>query len=68
MMVVEDRATAGVIPPLYRHGIGEADAPGLARVVIMLLEGAFVLGRTTRSTVPLDDAGRVAATEVHRLL
>ncbi len=51
-----------------QHGIGEADAPGLARVVIMLLEGAFVLGRTTRSTVPLDDAGRVAATEVHRLL
>ncbi|WP_020378864.1 TetR family transcriptional regulator C-terminal domain-containing protein [Candidatus Microthrix parvicella] len=51
-----------------QHGIGEADAPGLARVVIMLLEGAFVLSRTTRSTIPLDDAGRVAAAEVRRLL
>ncbi|MBK6971205.1 MAG: hypothetical protein IPH29_19385 [Candidatus Microthrix sp.] len=58
-------------PASYHHYTDTASArsatPGLA-AVIMLLEGAFVLGRTTRSTVPLDDAGRVAATEVHRLL
>jgi AcrR family transcriptional regulator len=53
---------------LVQHGIVEADAPGLARVLIMLLEGAFVLSRSARSTVPLDDAGRAAAAEVRRLL
>jgi AcrR family transcriptional regulator len=50
------------------HGIDHADAPGLARVVIMLLEGAFLLARTARSTVPLHEAGVVAMTEVQRLL
>ena len=53
---------------LVQHGIGRDEAPGLARVMIMLLEGAFVLSRTQRSTVPLDDAGRVASAEVRRLL
>lgn len=70
------RATAAVFDAwvqraaarLVQHGISEPDAPGLARVIIMLLEGAFVLSRSTRSTVPLDDAGRVAAAEVRRLL
>ncbi len=53
---------------LVQHGIAPDDAPGLARVVIMLLEGAFLLARTGRSTLPLEDAGRVAAIEVRRLL
>lgn len=51
-----------------QHGVDPDDAPGLARVVIMLLEGAFILARTARSTTPLDDAGQVAASEVARRL
>lgn len=59
-----ERATSRLV----QHGIAEDDAPGLARVLIMLLEGAFLLARTGRTTVPLDDAGHVAAHEVRRLL
>lgn len=53
---------------LVQHGIAEVDAPGLARVLIMLLEGAFILSRSARSTVPLNDAGHAAAAEVRRRL
>ncbi len=51
-----------------QHGIAPTDAEALARVLVMLLEGAFLLSRTLRSTLPLEDAGRTAATEVARLL
>ncbi len=59
-----ERAAARMV----QHGIAERDAPGLARVIIMLLEGAFLLCRTQRSTRALEDAGRAAAAEVERLL
>jgi AcrR family transcriptional regulator len=70
------RATAAVFDAwtrratdrLVQHGIARADAPGLARVLIILLEGAFILSRSGRSTVPLEDASLVAAAEVKRLL
>jgi AcrR family transcriptional regulator len=51
-----------------QHGISPEDAPGLARVVIMLLEGAFLLCRTGRTTEPMADAQRVAVAEVRRRL
>ncbi len=51
-----------------QHGIAPCDAPRLARVVIMLLEGAFLLCRAGRTTEPLVDARAVAVAEVRRLL
>ncbi len=51
-----------------QHGIPPGDAPRLARVVIMLLEGAFLLCRAGRTTEPLVDAGAVAVAEVRRRL
>jgi AcrR family transcriptional regulator len=50
------------------HGVDVEEAPSLARVVIMLLEGAFLLSRTMRTTLPLEEAGRAAAAEVARRL
>jgi len=51
-----------------QHGISPGDAPRLARVVIMLLEGAFLLCRAGRTTEPMVDARAVAVAEVRRLL
>ena len=51
-----------------QHGISPGDAPRLARVVIMLLEGAFLLCRAGRTTEPMIDARTVAVAEVRRLL
>ncbi len=51
-----------------QHGIAPGDAPRLARVVIMLLEGAFLLCRAGRTTEPINDARTVAVAEVRRLL
>jgi AcrR family transcriptional regulator len=51
-----------------QHGISPGDAPRLARVVIMLLEGAFLLCRAGRTTEPIVDARAVAVAEVRRLL
>lgn len=51
-----------------QHGIPRAEAPHLARTVIMLLEGGFLLSRTSRSTLPLDDAARTVTAEIERLL
>lgn len=51
-----------------QHGISADQAPHLARTTIMLLEGAFLLCRTGRTTEPMADAQAVAAAEVGRLL
>jgi AcrR family transcriptional regulator len=51
-----------------QHGIPPDDATRLARAVIMLLEGAFLLCRANRTTVPIADATAVAVAEVRRLL
>ena len=53
---------------LEQHGLSAADAPVVARTVIMLLEGGFLLARTTRSTQPLEEAGLAAMNEVDRRL
>jgi AcrR family transcriptional regulator len=53
---------------LVQHGVSPDDAPRLARVLIMLLEGAFLLCRAGRSTEPMVDAQAVAAAEVRRTL
>jgi len=53
---------------LVQHGIATDDAPGLARVLIMLLEGAFLLCRSGRTTQPMADAGAAAVAHVERLL
>ena len=46
-------------------GVDEATSRSLASTFLCLLEGAFILGRASRSTQALEDAGRtmVAATE-----
>ena len=70
------RATAAVFDDwvhrsagrLVQHGIAAGDAPALARLLIMLLEGAFLLCRAGRTVEPMGDAGRVAVAEVRRLL
>lgn len=70
------RATSGVFDDwvarasarFVQHGIPPDEAPRLARTVIMLLEGAFLLCRAGRTTVPMADAQAVAVAEVGRLL
>ncbi len=49
-----------------QHGISPDDAPRLARAIIMLLEGAFLLCRAGRTTEPMADAQAVAVAEVRR--
>lgn len=53
---------------LAQHGVDANDAPRLARTVIMLLEGAFLLCRAGRTTVPMTEAGVVAVGEVRRAI
>jgi AcrR family transcriptional regulator len=53
---------------LVQHGISPTDAPRLSRVLIMLLEGAFLMCRTGRTTEPMVDALAVAVAEVRRNL
>ncbi len=54
-----------LVERLGAAGVGEARAREVAFVVLSLLEGAFVLCRTLRTTAPLDAAG-VAAADVVR--
>ena len=49
-------------------GIDEARARELALIVIMLLEGAFILCRASRTTEALDVAGRAAVVAVEAAL
>lgn len=49
-----------------QHGISPDNAPRLARSIIMLLEGAFLLCRAGRTTEPMADAQAVAVAEVRR--
>ena len=48
------------------HSIAKARTRELAVTFLMLLEGAFILCRSGRTTAPLETAGRVAAEEVRR--
>jgi AcrR family transcriptional regulator len=47
-------------------GVPENESRDLALTFLMLLEGAFILCRASRTTAPLKTAGRVAAEEVRR--
>ncbi|HEX3793673.1 MAG TPA: TetR/AcrR family transcriptional regulator [Acidimicrobiales bacterium] len=49
-------------------GVGAAESRRLALTVIALLEGAFVLGRATRSVEPMASAAEAAVTVVRRAL
>lgn len=43
---------------LRSAGVSETEASSLAMLCVMTIEGAFVLSRTTRTTTPLETAGR----------
>jgi len=51
---------------LTAAGASAGDARTLAHTVIALLEGSFLLCRTTRSTDPMRDAARIAANLVRQ--
>lgn len=64
--VVFDDWVARAAARFVQHGVPASAAPRLARTVIMLLEGAFLLCRAGRTTEPMTDAGVVAVSEVRR--
>jgi len=45
---------------LEEAGVGKREAPALAQAILSLLEGAFLLCRTSRSTDPMAAAGHAA--------
>ncbi|MFF2083474.1 TetR/AcrR family transcriptional regulator [Nocardia sp. NPDC058176] len=59
-----DRGTAYFVG----RGLGEPAARELILAILCALEGAFILGRTLRSTEPLHAAGRAMAARVDALL
>lgn len=66
--VVFDEWVARAAERFVHHGVVADAAPRLARTVIMLLEGAFLLCRAGRTTEPMEDAAAVAVAEVRRIL
>ena len=63
-----ENATIALLGDVTADGIPADDALPLARTLIMLLEGAFLLCRAGRTTEPMRDAGAVAVAEVRRRL
>ncbi len=53
---------------LRQAGVADDDARRLALVLIALLEGAFILCQSTKSTMPMAAAGKTAADTVKRAL
>ena len=53
---------------LVAEGLGAARAREIAFSTVMLLEGAFLMSRTLRSTQPMAVAGRTAVAIVERAL
>jgi AcrR family transcriptional regulator len=53
---------------LRRAGVPDDEAVALATLCVAAIEGAFVLCRTTRTTTPLDTAGRYLGDLVHQAI
>jgi AcrR family transcriptional regulator len=65
---VYDSWTAALAARFADAGIEPDRAPELALVTLAALEGSFVLARATRTTAPVEHAGRAAAAAVRGAL